>query len=89
MKSTPLLVLIALLLIAVAYLSYRSSSVNVAELAQIGARFETKLSQLRPLETIQLDVSVFQEDAFRYLELPVIPEIPVSPPGRPNPFLPQ
>lgn len=86
-KTTPLLILVSMVLLGVAYLSYTNSSISLSETAGVREKFEAKLSALRPLEEVQLDVSVFQEETFRYLELPTIPEILFPPPGRTNPFL--
>ena len=86
-KTTPLLILVSIVLLGVAYLSYSNSSVSLSEITGVREKFEAKLSTLRPLETVQLDVSVFQEETFRYLELPIIPEIIAPTPGRANPFL--
>lgn len=88
-KTTPLLILVSIVLIGVAYLSYSSSSISLPEAAQVREKLEAKITTLRPLETVQLDVSVFQEAMFRSLELPAIPEIPAPLPGKANPFVTQ
>ena len=49
---------------------------------------EARLSELRRLRDLKLDASLFTEEAFRELQLPVIPPPPAVQIGRPNPFLP-
>ena len=49
---------------------------------------EARLAELRRLRDLQLDTSLFREEAFRELQLPVIPKLPAVQIGRVNPFLP-
>lgn len=51
-------------------------------------QFEAYLQTVRPLATINFDISIFQDPSFRALRVPVVPPLPDTPAGRPNPFLP-
>ncbi|MDP3772393.1 MAG: hypothetical protein Q8Q94_03400 [bacterium] len=51
-------------------------------------QFEAYLQTVRPLATINFDISIFQDPSFRSLRVPTIPPLPDTPAGRPNPFLP-
>ena len=71
-----------------AYFWYQA--VNTQEIVENPAviELESRLAELRRLKDIQFDTSIFQDQFFQRLSLPVIPPPPEVTIGRQNPFAP-
>lgn len=83
--------IVVLLSIGYVWFRYSRAPTVVPTGDDAGEMFETRLSQLRYLKDLQLDISIFQNPLFKTLKAPeTIPAIsqPVIKQGRTNPFLP-
>ena len=86
-RTTPLTILVVLLLAAAGAIAYIGSTPPVPSSARNRGAIDTAIARLRPLAAIQIDTSIFQQEAFTFFLLPDTPPLPTVTPGRDNPFL--
>lgn len=86
-RTTPLTILVVLLLAGAGAIAYIGSKPPVPSSARDRGTIDAGIAHLRPLASIQIDTSVFQQEAFTFFLLPDTPPLPTVTPGRDNPFL--
>ncbi len=90
MSQQSLLVTVSVIIIgATAYfLFYNTSDQAALKTSPVVQELEARLAELRHLKDIRFDTSVLQDNFFKSLSLPDIPQPPDVKIGRLNPFIP-
>ena len=86
-RTTPLTILVILLLAGAGVIAYIGSTPLMPSIARNRQTIDADLARLRPLTSIRIDTAIFQEESFSFFSLPDTPPLPTVTPGRNNPFL--